>query len=246
MAKFCASCGNPMGEGARFCTTCGAAVPGQPAPPASTPTPVQAAPVQAASQQPVAPAPAYAPPAAPAPAPGGNAVVKILFGVLAVIVFLGLLAAGSCFYIAYRVKQKATEFKAEMGANQTPYRGRRYPCAKLSAGEASAALGQPIISIEQRGNACVYHFGGGKEIPVEYTWEGGAMAFKLSHGAMKAVSGMETFTPLSGLGDEAYLEPMASGLMMRKGDVMVNIDMRVADLNADAAKAMAARIAGHL
>ena len=38
---------------------------------------------------------------------------------------------------------------------------------------------------------------------------------------MKAVSGMETVTPLSGLGDEAYLEPMASGLMMRKGDACV-------------------------
>jgi hypothetical protein len=243
MAKFCTSCGNPMAEGARFCTSCGAAVPGQPAPPASPATPVQAAPVQAGSQ-PAAPAPAYAPPAVPAP--GGNAVVKILFGVLAVIVFLGLLAAGSCFYVAYRAKQKATRFKAEMGANQTPYRGRRDPCAKLSAGEARAALGQAITSIEQRGNACVYHFGAGKEIPVEYTWEGGAMAFKLSHDAMRVVSGMETFTPLSGLGDEAYLEPMASGLMMRKGDVMVNIDMRVADLNADAAKAMAAGIASHL
>jgi hypothetical protein len=39
---------------------------------------------------------------------------------------------------------------------------------------------------------------------------------------------------------------MGSGLMMRKGDVMVNIDMRTAGLNAEAAKAMAAKIAGRL
>ena len=69
---------------------------------------------------------------------------------------------------------------------------------------------------------------------------------KLSHGAMKAISGTETFTPIEGVGDEAYVAPMGSGLMMRKGDVMVNIDLRTAGLNADAAKKLAAKMASRL
>jgi hypothetical protein len=175
--------------------------------------------------------------------------MKILLIVLGVIVFFILLAAGSCFYIAYRVKQKASEFKAEMGVNATPYQGSRDPCSKLSVSEASEALGQPVTSAEQQGTTCVYHYGPSgtnNEVAVQYTWQGGMMALKLSHAAMKQVGGMDTFTELPGIGDEAYLAPMGSGLLLRKGDVMVHIDMRVAGLNADAAKAMAVKIADHL
>ena len=81
---------------------------------------------------------------------------------------------------------------------------------------------------------------------MEFTWQGGAIAMKLSHGAMTQISGTDTFTTVPGIGDEAYLAPMNSSLLMRKGDVMVNIDMRTADLNAEAAKAMARKIAGRL
>ena len=68
----------------------------------------------------------------------------------------------------------------------------------------------------------------------------------LTHGAMKQISGMETFTPIEGIGDEAYLAPMGSMLMMRKGDVMVQIDLRTAGLNAEAGKKIAATIASRL
>lgn len=243
MAKFCTVCGNPMAEGARFCAVCGAGIPGQPA---AAPPPVQPTPVGSTPVAPVPFSPASAPPAAPAAGAGSG--IKILFIVLGVIVFFVLLAAGSCFYIVYRVRQKATEFKAEMGINAAPYRGNRDACSKLSVSEASKTLGQPVTSTEQSGTTCVYHYGpnGANEIPIQYTWEGGAMALKLSHAAMKQVGGMDTFTELPGIGDEAYLAPMASGLLMRKGDVMVHIDMRAGELNADAAKAMAAKIAGHL
>jgi len=239
MAKFCANCGNPMAEGARFCATCGAAVPGQPA--AAQPSPA-ASPSQGAvpPPQPVAYPPAQ-------PAPGSSSGMKILFLVLAIIAFLGLLAAGSCFYVAYRVKKKANEFRAEMA--NAPYTGRRDACSKLTKSEASEAIGEPVTSIESHGeSSCVYVFGPNedKRVAIEYTWEGGAMVMKMSHGAMKTISGMETFQAVPGLGDEAYIEPMGSGLMMRKGDVMVNIDMRTGGLNADAAKEMASKIAGRL
>jgi hypothetical protein len=81
---------------------------------------------------------------------------------------------------------------------------------------------------------------------VEYTWQGGGITMGIARGAMKHISGMETFTEVEGIGDEAYLAPGNSALMMRKGDVMVNIDLRESGVNADAAKKMASRIADHL
>ncbi len=239
MAKFCANCGNPMAEGARFCDACGAAVPGQPAAsqPVGTPS------VPPAAMPPAASPAAYPPSTAPAPSSSG---MKILFLVLAIFAFLGLLAAGSCFYVAYRVKKKASEFRAEMGTN-APYTGRRDACSKLSKSEVGDAIGQPVTSVESHGeSSCVYILGPDKRVAVEYTWEGGAMVMRMSRGAMKSISGMETFQAVHGVGDEAYLEPMGSGLMMRKGDVLVHIDMRTAGLNADAAKAMATEIADRL
>ena len=230
MAAFCVRCGAALAEGVKFCSKCGAAVQAPPA-----------APVSAASPPPAPP------PAAPSSG-GSSTAVKVIIGVLAVFVFLSLLVAGSCFYVAYRVKKKAHEFSREMGGEVAPYKGKRQPCAKLSSADASSALGQPVTSVEQVGNTCEYHFGpgGNQRFAVDYTWEGGAMAFKLSHAAMKSVAGMETFTPLQGIGDEAYIEPMGSGLLMRKGDVMVNMDLRVSGVSVDAAKTMAAKIADNL
>ena len=72
------------------------------------------------------------------------------------------------------------------------------------------------------------------------------MAMKLAHGAMKAIAGMETFTAVPGIGDEAYIAPGGSGFMMRKGDVMVNIDLRASGVSLDAAEKIGAKIASRL
>jgi hypothetical protein len=203
-------------------------------------------------------------PAAPTPAPSvsagvpinpqsvpsqaNNTVVKVILIVVAVIMFFMLLVAGSCFYVAYRVKKKAHEFSQEMGAGATPYTGKREPCL-LSSSEVGAILGQPVEAGESRGDmACEYRYGrgGNRRLDVEFTWQGGAMAMKLAHGAMKAISGMETFSAVSGIGDEAYIAPGGSGFMMRKGDVMVNIDLRVSGVSLDAAEKIAAKIASRL
>jgi hypothetical protein len=224
MAGFCVSCGNPLADGARFCNKCGAT-------------------------QPAAQAATVIPPAPAVPAPqGSNAALKIIIGILGFFVLLSLLAAGSCFYIGYRVKQRAHEFSRSMGGDAKPYTGRRQPCAMLSTSEASDALGQTVASVEQRGTSvCEYSYGSnGQHFDVEYTWQGGGITMGIAHGAMKHISGMETFTPLEGIGDEAYLAPGNSALMMRKGDVMVNIDLRESGVSADAAKKMASKIAGRL
>jgi hypothetical protein len=224
MAAFCVSCGNPLADGAKFCTKCGAT-------------------------QPAAPAPAVSAPGPAAPASTGMSTgMKILIGVLAFFMFLILAVAGSCVYIGYRVKQKAHEFSKSMGGDARPYSGRRQPCAMLTTTEAATALGQTVTSVEQRGTmSCEYTYGSaGRHFDVEYTWEHGGITMGIAHGAMKQVAGMDTFTSVEGLGDEAYLAPGNSSLMMRKGDVLVQIDLREAGVSADAAKKMAQTIAGHL
>jgi hypothetical protein len=226
MAGFCVSCGNPLAAGARFCNKCGATQPDA-----------------------AAPVGTVMPPAPVAPAPQGSSpVLKIILGILAFFVFLMLIAAGSCIYIGYRVKQRAHEFSQSMGGDVKPYTGRRQPCAMLSTSEASDAMGQTVSSVEQRGTSvCEYTYGAnGQHFDVQYTWQGGGITMGMAHAAMKHVSGMETFTQLDGIGDEAYLAPGNSSLMMRKGDVMVNIDLRESGVTADAAKKMAGKIAGHL
>jgi hypothetical protein len=224
MATFCVSCGNPLADGARFCNKCGATQPG-------------------------AQAGAVIPPAPAAPAStGSNTAMKIIIGILAFFMFLILVVAGGCAYFAYRVRQKTHEFAQSMHTDAKPYTGRRQPCAMLSTGEASDALGQTVASVEQRGtSACEYSYGNGQHFDVEYTWQGGGITMGIARGAMKHISGMETFTSVEGIGDEAYLAPGNSALMMRKGDVMVNIDLRgESGVTADAAKKMASKIADRL
>jgi hypothetical protein len=242
MAGFCVQCGTPLIAGAKFCEGCGAAASGTGAAP---------------SPAPPSPARVFAAPATPAPvaAPvsqGSNTAVKIILIVVAVFVFLSLLAAGSCFYIAYRVKKRAHEFSRQMqlGTDATPYTGSKEPCAMLTASEASAILGEPVQSAEPSGDrACEYHYGanGGRILNIEYTWQGGAMTMGFTRTAMKgAVAGMNTFQSAEGIGDEAYVLPMGSGLLMRKGDVLVHFDMRVNGVSVEAAEKMARTIAGRL
>lgn len=222
MAGFCMKCGAPLGE-AKFCTSCGAA--------AGTPTVI-------APGAPVAAAP-------PAKSGGG---MKILFIVLGIFALLFTMAMGSCLYFGYQVKKKAQQFAAET-RNTPAYRGTRDACSVITAADVSEALGVPAeMSDESSSTSCHFKYGaaGSKTLAVDFTWEGGALAMKFANAAMGHIAGQQTFTPVRGLGDEAYIAPMGSGLMMRKGDVMVHIDTRLADLNVDAAKKIAARIANRL
>jgi len=242
MAGFCVQCGTPVGPGVKFCSKCGAPIAGAAAPSvaASGPASVPAAPSGAA----VPP-----PPAPPAASQGSSTLLKVILIVVAVFVFLMLLAAGSCFYVAYRVKKKAHEFSQQMGASAPAYTGSRQPCAMLSASEAARILHEPVENAEEMGNTCQYHYGpgGNRTLAIEYTWEGAGMTMGLARGAMKMVAGgMQTMQTLQGIGDEAYLDPGGSGLMMRKGDVMINIDLRLGGVSVEAAEQMARTIAGRL
>lgn len=238
MAGFCGNCGSPIAPGVRFCSKCGVALPGAAAEPAVAATPASPPPPVYASAPPS--------PTPPVSQGGGSSALKIILIIVAVFVFLMLLVAGGCFYVAYRVKQKAHEFSQEMKADSTPYTGKKDPCL-LSSSEVGAILHAPVEAAEARGNACDYQYskGGDHHLDVEFTWKGGVMAMKLAHG-VQSISGMDTFTTVSGIGDEAYLAPGGSGFMMRKGDVLVNIDLRASGVSADAAEKIAAKIADRL
>jgi len=108
MPRFCTNCGSPVEENLRFCPKCGTqlAAPSAPAPAAPAPTPT------------LAPPPTSAPPAAPAVAAAagavapksGSPILKIILAVVGVFVLLSALGIGACVYVAYKAKQKATEF----------------------------------------------------------------------------------------------------------------------------------------
>jgi len=223
MATFCGNCGGKLDPGAKFCAQCGQTAGNAPAPAA-----------QAAAAAP-----------APAAAKGGGGAIKIILIVAGVIGFCMLLGLGSCFYIAYRVKQRAHEF----AGNYAPYQGKKDACALVTKAEVSQAFKMPVESVTGSDSHCEFKFAGNdqREVSMSVTWESGAMLMKITHGAMKQVgAGMDTFTPVAGLGDEAYVEPMGSGLMLRKGDVMVNIDLRMAGNDAEAAKLIGLKIASRL
>lgn len=230
MGGFCVSCGGKLDPGAKFCAQCGQTVAGTPA------TPSQAA------------APSYsAPTSTAAPAKGGGSAAKIIFALLGVFTFFVLAAAGSCFYIGYRVRKRARDFSQTYNLNAKPYQGNRQACRLATKAEVAAAFHTPVTSVENDGDSCVYSFDGNHRVAIQVTWEGGTLALKLSHGALKSITGgMDSFTSIPGVGDEAYIEPMGSGVMLRKGDVMVNIDLRMAGQNADAGKQIAAIVAGRL
>src|ERR1051326_7672561 len=183
MGAFCQHCGGKLDPGTRFCSSCGQAVSAAPASPAVSATGA----TQGAA-------------AAPAPAAtGGGRVAKIIFAVLGVFTFFVLAAFAGCFYVGYRIKQRANE----MGFNAKPYQGRRDPCRLVTRDEVADAFHTPVVRVENSGNVCTYDFGGTHSVAVDVTWEGGTLAMKLAHGAMKSVAaGMETFTPVSGVGDE--------------------------------------------
>src|SRR6185312_4188314 len=155
MGAFCVSCGGKLDPGAKFCAQCGQTAAGSPA------TPSQAA----------APSsPALATNAAP-PAKGGGSAAKIIFALLGVFAFFVLAAAGSCFYIGYRVRKRAQEFSQTL--KTTPYTGNRDACRLATKSEVAAAFRMPVVRVENSGSNCIYDFGGMKRMAVDVTWEGG-------------------------------------------------------------------------
>ena len=84
-------------------------------------------------------------------------------------------------------------------------------------------------------------------IEVKVHWTDGRMAVMATRMAGKLLGGDSSgFEKLSGVGDEAWVAPMAAYLAFSKGDVGVEIDMRMLPGEKDKAVRLARLIASRL
>jgi len=84
-------------------------------------------------------------------------------------------------------------------------------------------------------------------IEVKIHWTDGRMAVTAARMAGKLLgSGSSGFEKLPGIGDEAWMSPMAAWLAFSKGDVGVEIDMRMMPGEKEKAVRLARLIAGRL
>ncbi len=221
MAGFCNGCGAPMGDGVRFCPACG--------------KPSSAEIVPAAT-----PGPMFTGSTPPTASGGAMKIVLIIVGVIGLI---GVLMIGSCFYIGYHFKKAA----GDLTSHSKPYTGKREPCSFVSVSEAADALGVPVQDATPHATiGCDYTLGAeGNHMLVQFMWQGGTGMMKLTHTAIQ-YGGKNTFTEVPGLGDEAFIAPGNSQIMMRKGDVLVTINLQTAGVSAEGGKKVAALIADRL
>jgi hypothetical protein len=122
-------------------------------------------------------------------------------------------------------------------------------CSLVTKEEVGEAFGTTVSGTSGGTTNCQYSLAAGNNqvLAVQVTWEGGAMGMKLAEMALKGIGGnVGGFQPVAGIGDEAYVGPMGSTLMFRKGDIMVNLDLRTVGNNVDAAKAIAQKIIARL
>lgn len=133
------------------------------------------------------------------------------------------------------------------------------PCSVMLPNEVGDILGVPSKLREIMDEmTCRYHFEppkSGAAVPTEgetfievtVHWTDGRVAAAATRLAGRALGGEASgFEKLSGIGDEAWLAPLASYLSFSKGDVGVEIDMRMMPGERDKAVRLAQLIAGRL
>ena len=131
---------------------------------------------------------------------------------------------------------------------------RDNPCSVMHPAEVGKILGVPSEMREVMDEVtCRFHFkqpGAGKEetfIEVKVHWTDGRMAVTAARLAGRLLGGSSSgFEKLPGIGDEAWLAPMASYLSFSKGDVGVEIDMRMMPGEKEKAVGLARLIASRL
>jgi len=242
MAGFCTKCGSPVGDDIRFCLQCG--------------TPVAPPPTAAQGPAPGAPAGVQAAGAAPgaAPAKSGSSALKIILWLLAFFALVTLLAIGSCVYGVYQVRKRARQLSQtyHFDMTQSATSGRAAAggdvCSLVTKEEVGEALGTTMSEASAGTSSCEYTSSAGNNqgLDVHVTWQGGAMALKISTSVLKGVGGQGFFQPVAGIGDEALIAPMGTTLMFRKGDVLVNLQLHMVGNNVDAVKAIAQKIVARL
>ena len=136
---------------------------------------------------------------------------------------------------------------------------RTNPCSVLHPSEIEEIFGVKSDLREVVDDiTCHYHFmqadgkqlkseGGESFIRVQIHWMDGKTAVTAQRLAGKLLGGGDSgFEQLKGVGDEAWMAPLASYLTFSKGDVGVEIDLRLIPGERDKAIRLAQRIAGRI
>jgi hypothetical protein len=153
------------------------------------------------------------------------------------------------------MRKKARELSQtyHLDTTQSASSGRaataRDVCSLVTKEEVGEALGTTMSEATGGTSSCQYTSSAGNNqgLDVHVTWQGGALALKFAGMAFKGVSGgAGAFQPVAGIGDEAYIAPMGTTLMFRKGDVLVNLQLHMVGNNVDAAKVIAQKIVARL
>lgn len=110
---------------------------------------------------------------------------------------------------------------------------RDNPCSVLLPKEVADILGVPI-TLREVVDEVTCHFdyekpeaGGPEYLEIKVHFTGGTAAILATRMASRMLGGDAGFEKLPGVGDEAWLGPMASTLVFVKGDVGVELDLRM-------------------
>jgi len=114
------------------------------------------------------------------------------------------------------------------------------PCSMLLPNEVGQILGVPISMREiVDDDTCAFPFGqapagtpaaaGGldQQLTITVHWDDGPTAVAATRMTSKLFGGDAGFQKLQGIGDEAWLGPMASMLVFSKGKIGIEIDLRL-------------------
>jgi hypothetical protein len=237
MDKICAKCGKHLQADQGFCVDCGTAWTAN----AGTSAPVAA---QAPSSQ-------QLPPAAAATGSSKGMLVSIV--VVALLLALGgggwLLAsrrnAQAAFLVppvakspaprsaaveaapggsqaAVPAEPAAVAALAATAADSSAAAAASRPCSLVSQADMEQILGTRIVKITSNETTCQYFTDESRSAQIESTWTGGKQAMNEARG-YNANPGL--FEPVSGIGDEAYMQA-AGVLHVIKGDVYVVVNSR--------------------
>jgi hypothetical protein len=126
------------------------------------------------------------------------------------------------------------------------------PCSVLLPNEVGDILGVSI-SMREIVDETTCHFeydkpaaGGPPYLEIKVHFEDGKTATIATRMASKMLGGDAGFEKLSGIGDEAWLGPMASALVFVKGNAGVEIDLRLVPDGREKGIRLAKLVAGRL
>ena len=133
------------------------------------------------------------------------------------------------------------------------------PCSMLLPSEVGQILGVPISMREiVDEDTCAFPFsqppagapaaagGLNQQLTITVHWDDGPAAVTATRMASKLFGGDAGFQKLQGIGDEAWLGPMASMLVFSKGKIGIEIDLRLIQDGKDKGIRLAKLIASRL